>query len=303
MKADIYQRVTQQILSAIEAGAGSYRMPWHHDSGIGAPANAFTGRAYRGINTLLLWAEAHRAGYSSGRWATYRQWDERGCQVRKGERSTSVMLWKPLVARHEANDGGKPQPDRLLARAFLLFNADQVDNYQPERVPELNPGARIQRAEDFVALQPATVWHGSDTAFFDPAADMVSMPAFASFRSAEAFYSVLAHELTHWTGAKHRLDRDLSGRFGSEAYAMEELVAELGAAFTVAHLGLACEPRTDHAPYIASWLRVLGGDPRAIVAAAGRAQAAADYLFELARVSDTAELQKSSTAVELGAAA
>jgi antirestriction protein ArdC len=147
----------------------------------------------------------------------------------------------------------------------------------------LDSSKRIAGAEAFFQRQPATIWHGSDSAFYDPRADLVSMPSFSTFVSPDAFYSVLAHELAHWTGAKRRLDRDLSGRFGSEAYAMEELIAELGAAFVAGHLGLGCEPRTDHAPYIASWLRVLGSDPRAIVTAASKAQAAADYLIGFAQ--------------------
>ncbi|MET1755527.1 zincin-like metallopeptidase domain-containing protein [Novosphingobium sp. RD2P27] len=299
MKADIYQRVTQQIIAAIEGGAERYQMPWHCGTGVGAPANAITGRAYRGINTLLLWAEASRVGYSSGRWATYRQWAENGGKILKGERSTAVMLWKPLAARPQADDVEDAQPGRLLVRAFHLFNADQVEGYQREPVPDLPDGSRIERAETFFRSQPASIWQGSDAAFYDPATDMVSMPPFSSFRSPEAFYSVLAHELTHWTGAERHLNRDLSGRFGSDAYAMEELIAELAAAFTVAHLGLACEPRIDHAPYMASWLRVLGGDPRAIVTAAGRAQAAADYLVELACGADAGKRHQTPVSLRM----
>ena len=284
MNGDIYRRVTDQIVLAIETGAGGYRMPWHRSDRIGAPTNAITERPYRGINSLLLWAEASRAGYASGRWATYRQWADRGSQVRAGERSTLVMLWKPLGPADPEEPGApERQPSRHLARAFHLFNIDQVEGAPVEASSVLAVRSRIAHAEAFFEAQPARVWYGSDSAFFDPRADMVSMPSFAAFRSPECFYSVFAHELTHWTGAKARLNRDLSGRFGSDAYAMEELVAELGAAFTIGHLGLACEPRTDHAPYIASWLRVLANDPRAIVTAASRAQQAADYLIRLSQ--------------------
>ena len=280
MKADIYQRITNQIVAAIAAGAGESRMPWHRKQGIGTPTNAITGRAYRGINTLLLWAEADHAGFSSGAWATYRQWTQQGAQVRKGEKSALVMLWKPLSAvREDGDSGDEPQRGRMLARAFHVFNADQVDGYEITAPPQLPTSARIERAETFFQAQSATIWNGSDCAFYDPRADTVSMPSFDAFVSPEAYYSVLSHELCHWTGAKPRLDRNLAGRFGSEAYAVEELIAELGAAFTVGHLGLECEPRTDHAPYISSWLRVLGGDPRAIITAASRAQAAADYVI------------------------
>lgn len=289
MKTDLYQRVTAEIIAAIEAGAAEYRMPWNGRSQTGAPINAGSSRPYRGINTILLWCEASWRGFSSGRWATYRQWSELGAQVRKGETSTTVLLWKPLANGTEADVAGdQPTRQRLLARAFRVFNADQVDGYAPAPTADRPTPERIARADAFFAAQPAAIWHGSDGAFYDNRADMVSMPSFDAFVSAEAYYSVLAHELTHWTGAKSRLDRDLSGRFGTEAYAMEELVAELGAAFTVSHLDLACEPRTDHAPYIASWLRVLANDPRAILTAANKAQAAADYLITAADASELA---------------
>ena len=283
MKADLYQRVTAEIIAAIEAGAADYRMPWNTLSRSAAPVNAGSSRPYRGINTLLLWCEAGRRGYSSNRWATYRQWNELGAQVRKSEKSTTVLLWKPIADSGDRADAGdQPARQRLLARAFRVFNTDQVDGEDPQPAAHRPTTERITSAEAFFAAQPAAIWHGSDGAFYDRRADMVSMPSFDAFVSAEAYYSVLAHELTHWTGAKSRLDRDLSGRFGSDAYAIEELVAELGAAFTIGYLGLACEPRIDHAPYIASWLRVLRDDPRAILTAASKAQAAADYLIELA---------------------
>jgi antirestriction protein ArdC len=283
VKADLYQRITAEIIAAIEAGAADYRMPWHTLSRSGAPVNAGSSRPYRGINTLLLWCEAGRRGYSSNRWATYRQWNELGAQVRKSETSTTVLLWKPIAYSVDREDAGdQPARQRLLARAFRVFNADQVDSGDLQPAAHQPTPERITSAEAFFAAQPAAIWHGSDGAFYDRRADMVSMPSFDALVSAEAYYSVLAHELTHWTGAKGRLDRDLSGRFGSDAYAIEELVAELGAAFTVGYLDLACEPRIDHAPYIASWLRVLRDDPRAILSAASKAQAAADYLIELA---------------------
>lgn len=280
----MFEQITKQVIDAIEIGAGAYRMPWHRSEHALMPSNAITGRSYRGINTFLLWAATGRAGYQSNKWATYQQWSQHGAQVRKGERSTIVLLWKPVGPADADEERGDGRRSGSLARAFRVFNADQVEGFTPAKPPaaRLDPAARIARAEAFFGGLPADIWHGSDGAFYDPASDMVSMPDFEAFISADAFYSVLGHELVHWTGAKARLDRDLSGRFGSEAYAMEELVAELGAAFLTGHLGLACEPRSDHAPYISSWLRVLGSDPKAIVTAASRAQAAADYIITLA---------------------
>ena len=168
---------------------------------------------------------------------------------------------------------------RWIARAYHVLNADQVDGYTAPALPILPESERIAAAETFIAAIPVTIEHGGPSACYLPACDRIHMPAFADFERSRDYYATLAHELTHWTGAKPRLDRDLSGRFGSDAYAMEELVAELGAAFVTGSLGLPSVPRTDHAPYIANWPKVLKGDSRAIFTASGRAQAAADYLM------------------------
>ncbi|RYG90163.1 MAG: DUF1738 domain-containing protein [Alphaproteobacteria bacterium] len=286
---NLFQQVTDEILAAIESGTEDFSMPWHA-SGLGLPSNAISGRAYRGVNTLLLWARARSCAYRSARWATYRQWAAAGAQVRKGETSTTVLFWKG-VANEEgdstsaADCGNRP---RFIARAFRVFNADQLDGADEPTIAQLGDDQRIQAVDQFFARLPATIWHGGDCAFYDVRADLVSMPGFGSFRRPEGFYSTLAHELVHWSGANHRLGRDLKNRFGTEAYAMEELIAELGAAFLGAQLGLAVEPRRDHAPYIASWLKVLRDDPRAIVTAASKAQIAVNYILELAGTAEPA---------------
>lgn len=286
MKASIYETITNQIVAAIEEGAELYRMPWHRSRGdISSPTNAASGRSYRGLNVITLWAVAEARHYESGTWATYQQWQERGAQVRKGEKSTSVFFWKNL---HEGagdeqagENGGEQSRARFVAKAYNVFNAEQVDGYSAPAVAVLSEAERIARAEAFFAAIPAKISDGGRACYI-PAEDRVEMVPFARFKDAKSFYSVLAHELTHWSGAKSRLDRNLSGRFGSESYAMEELVAELGAAFVAGQLGLPSEPRTDHAPYIASWLKVLKSDSRAIFTAAGKAQSAADYLASFA---------------------
>lgn len=281
---DLFKQITDQIIAAIEEGVGDFTMPWHAGAA-GQPVNAGNRRPYRGINTLLLWAEARRAGYASPRWATYRQWTEMGAQVRKGQTSTTVLFWKGLGSGSGRDDAGGDESDtraRIVARSFRVFNASQVDGYHEQPPDLLADIERIDHAEQFLKRLPAAIWYGADSAFYDVRSDTVSMPSFAAFRSPVSFYSVLAHELVHWSGAHHRLGRDLKQRFGSEAYAMEELIAEIGAAFLGAQLGLAIEPRRDHAPYIANWLRVLRDDPRAIVTAASKAQIAVTYLTKLA---------------------
>lgn len=280
MKTTIYETITQQIVAAIEEGAELYKMPWHRSRGdITNPRNVSTSRSYRGLNIITLWMIAEAKHYASGTWATYQQWAEKGAQVRKGEKAASVFFWKNLNEKGEAGEAAEEDNRaKFVARAYSVFNADQVDGYEAPVAPALSESERIEAAEKFFAAIPAEIMHDEGTPCFMPAADLVQMVPFQKFKTPTGYYSVLAHELTHWSGAKARLDRDLSGRFGSEAYAVEELVAELGAAFIAGKLGLESDPRRDHAPYIASWLKVLKNDSRAVFTAASKAQAAADYL-------------------------
>jgi antirestriction protein ArdC len=229
-----------------------------------------------------LWAAAQAKGYASGEWATYQQWQERQAQVRKGEKSTLVVFWKFGNDASESQDGSETAShSRLLfTRGYSVFNASQVDGYTP-KVDESRPmPERIAEAEAFFSSIGADLRHGGNQAFYSPATDHIQMPDFAAFRESVAYYSVLAHEHTHWTASASRCNRELGKRFGDNAYAAEELIAELGAAFTCAHLGLSAEPRSDHAAYIASWLKVLKADKRAIFTAASKAQQACDWLVQ-----------------------
>jgi antirestriction protein ArdC len=281
---DIYERVTSQIIAAIEAGADQYRMPWHHDgSAITTPVNVASRKAYRGVNVIALWAAAHAAGFPAGIWGTYRQWQALGAQVRKGERGHLVVFWK-TVDRHgkaDVQDGDEDRDEparRMFARGYTVFNCAQVDGYTPPEIPVLPEAERIERAERFCAALGIDIRHGGSQACYRPSTDHVQMPDFACFRDAAAYYAVLLHECGHASGARHRLDRDLSGRFGSAAYAMEECTVELLSAMICADLHLSVEPRPDHARYIASWLEVLRSDKRAIFTAAAKAQQIADWL-------------------------
>lgn len=285
---DIYTRVTNQIIQAIEAGVKTCRMPWHvTEADCFAPLNVVSKRPYRGINVLILWAAAETKGYASGFWATYEQWKQLGAQVRKGERATTVVLWKPTertVKAQSADETNEKEEKRrgLLARGFSVFNVGQVDGYDPVRTPKLFASSRIRRADRVLLGLGADIRHGGASAYYHKANDFIVIPRFETFRDEAGYYSVLAHELTHWAGAAHRLNRDLSGRFGSESYAAEELVAELGAAFLCATLGLSVEPRLDHADYISNWLGILRNDKKAIFSAATKAQQAADWILNQA---------------------
>jgi antirestriction protein ArdC len=281
-KKDIFQRVTDQIVTAIEEGAKSYRMPWRTSGGFPhSPINAISKRPYRGINVLVLWAIAQEREYKSGTWATYKQWQELGAQVKKGEKSANVVFWKFLDREGETQDNAAENETKArripMARDYWVFNAEQVEGFQAQN-PTVSRAERIERAEEFFRLLGVNIEPGGNQAFYRRETDAVHMPAFAAFKEPLFYYSVLSHETTHWTASPHRLNRDLSGRFGSESYAMEELVAELGAAFLCAELGLPTDPRDDHAPYISSWLKALRNDKRAIFTAAAKAQEAVDWM-------------------------
>lgn len=285
MSHSLYQRITAQIVAAIEAGAAADRwvMPWHAaGASRGTPVNAFSHKPYRGINTLTLWAAAEHHGFPSGAWATYKQWQALDAQVNAGEKATTILFWK-VEHRTGTDAEGDPEdahgsPRRFFARAYHVFNAGQVRGYVPPAQPTLAPDARIARADAFFSQLEASIVHGGDSACYLPSRDEIHMPTFERFRDSVSYYATLAHECTHWTGHPQRCHRDLSVRFGTQQYAAEELVAELGAAFLCADLDLSLTPRADHACYIQSWLQVLRADDRAIFTAASKAQQAVDWM-------------------------
>jgi antirestriction protein ArdC len=293
-KPDVYRKVTDAIVNAIEQGVSTWRMPWHTSGKFAfSPINVTSKKPYRGINTVCLWAASQAKGYERGEWGTYNQWQERGAQVRKGEKATTVVFWKFANTSAETQDDGEEHTvntgSRLLfTRGYSVFNASQVDGYAPKSEPGTPIEQRIERAEVFFQGINARVTHQGNRAFYSPAEDSITLPPFAAFFTPMDYYSTRAHETGHWTSAAGRCNRELGKRFGDNAYSVEELVAELTAAFTLAHLGLSSEPRPDHAQYIASWLKVLRADKRAIFTAASKAQQAADFLI---RMSDrTAEV-------------
>lgn len=281
-RKDVYQTVTDRIIEAIEAGTdgNGWKAPWHVDVAAGLPSNAVSKRAYRGVNVFALWAEQTLSGYTLPLWATYKQWADGGAQVRKGEKGTTVLLWKPTVRTVTDAEGNDAERKSLFARAFTVFNAAQVDGYEAPATVEVEPFETVEHAEEFFEALGADVTHGGSRAYYTPAADRIQLPPKESFVNPVAYYATSAHEHVHWTGHEKRCARDLKARFGDAQYAAEELVAELGAAYVCGILGLTNEPREDHAQYVANWLTLLKGDPKAIVTAASKAQQAVDYLVE-----------------------
>jgi|TARA_R110002074_G_scaffold326124_4_gene496436 antirestriction protein ArdC len=297
MKADVYTRITDKIVADLEQGVRPWFKPWNAEHAAGRITRPlrFNGTAYNGINVLMLWASAVERGFAAPIWMTFRQAKELGAHVRKGEKG-SLVVYANTITRTETDPETGEEEDRDIPfmKGYTVFNVEQIEDLPPHYYavaePQLDPVARIDRAEGFFAETRADIRHGGNQAYYAIGADYVQMPPFEAFKDAESYYATLAHEMTHWTRHKTRLDRDFGRkRWGDEGYAMEELVAELGAAFLAADLEVTPEPREDHAAYIGSWLKVLKEDKRAIFSAAAHAQKAADFLHGLQPAEDKAE--------------
>jgi antirestriction protein ArdC len=287
VRADVYTRVTDRIIADLEAGTPTWLKPWsaeHLAGNITRPLRG-NGMPYKGINVFMLWAEATARGYVCPIWMTYKQAQEIGAQVRKGE-TGSLVVYADKMVKTETNLLGE-ETERAIPflKGYSVFNCEQIDGLPAHfygTAEKLDHARRIAHADEFLFASKADIRHGADRAYYAIHPDYVQMPPFEAFRDAESYYATLAHELTHWTRHSSRLDRDFGRkRHGDEGYAREELVAELGSAFLCADLGLTPEPRPDHAAYVASWLEVLKGDKRFIFAAAGHAQRAVDFLHGL----------------------
>jgi antirestriction protein ArdC len=274
---DLYQSVTDRIVAALEAGTPPWVKPWTANADSGLPVNAGTRRPYRGINVVLLMLEAMSRGYNHNAWLTYRQATALGGQVRAGSTGTTVVFFRRIEVP-EAETDLSPRVIPLL-RSFTVFNLDQIDNLPAQFTKPAEPPAwnSLDAAEYVLTASGADIRYAGNSAYYHPPTDRIQLPARSSFASADAHYATAFHELAHWSGAASRLDRDLKGRFGDNAYAAEELIAEISSAFVCAHLGI--EGKLQHAAYVHSWISVLRSDKRAVFTAAAKAQAAADFLL------------------------
>lgn len=278
-RPDIYARITNQIIDQLEAGVRPWTQPWTGGRPVTRPLR-HDGTPYTGINILLLWSEAFSRSFAAPTWMTFRQALALGAHVRKGETGSTVVYANQLV-RTEADDAGQETERRIpFLKAYTVFNVEQIDDlpdaWRPEPVQPVNPDERLEAVEGFFSGLGVAVRHGGSAAWYDPESDHVQMPPFETFRDAVAYYATLGHECVHWTGHASRLARDFSR--SKQAYAREELVAELGAAFLCADLQLELEPREDHAAYLGHWLEVLRADKRFLFSAAAHAQRAVAWL-------------------------
>jgi len=289
-RADVYARITERIVADLEKGVRPWVRPWgacNAGSHVTRPLR-HNGQPYTGLNVLLLWSEAMARSFASPTWMTFRQASELDAHVRKGESGTTVIYASRFTKTDVDSHGDEIERDIPFLKAYTVFNCEQIeglpDHYYHRPEPMIVRAERIADAEGFFINTGAVIRHGGTKAFFSPSSDHVQMPPFENFRDAASYYAVLGHECVHWAGASHRLNRDLS-RYHKDVTerAREELVADIGASFLCADLGIVpeMEPRPDHASYVQAWLTVLHGDRKAIFQAAAHAQRAVGYLHDL----------------------
>ena len=283
-KPSLYDDITDQIVAELEAGAVPWVKPWTSSgAALGLPRSAATRRAYSGINVLILWDAVLRKGYAAQEWLTFKQALALGGHVRKGERGTTICYADTFVPR-EARDGAGEGDDELrrvpFLKRFTVFNVEQCEGLPPAIVAPPKPITdhdKHRAAEALIAATGAVIRIGGGEAFYHPREDFIRLPPGADFVSAADYYCTILHELGHWTAHPTRLSRDLTQRFGDQAYAREELIAELCSAFLCAHFGIV--PQVRHAGYIDHWRTILKVDARAIFHAASQASRAADFLL------------------------
>lgn len=288
---DVYQRVTDKIVADLEAGVRTWLQPWKAGKdgvvrNVSLPLR-HDGTPYRGINVFMLWGETAIMGYTHSIWMTFKQAQALGGHVKKGEHGTLVVYANKTIKTEQGAGGEDIERVIPFMKGYTVFNVEQIEGLPAHYYGTTNatPTApmekRIEAVDTFVRNAGARVIERGAKAFYSPSGDFIQMPPSSTFGAPEGFSSTLLHELVHWTGHDKRCARTFGRVFGNEQYAAEELVAELGAAFLCADLGVPGEARPDHAAYVASWLKVLKGDKRAIFKAATMAQAASDYLHGL----------------------
>jgi antirestriction protein ArdC len=300
MRSDLYQRITDRIVRDLEQGVRTWHAPWNIEHAAGRITRPLrpNGIPYQGINVLELWSAALISGHAAPIWMTFRQAQELGGQVRKGEHGWQVVYVSKITRTERDERTGEESPREIpFMRGYTVFNVEQIEGLPPHyyavNAPKIDPVQRNACAEAFLSATGADVRHSGTRAYYSISGDYVQLPPFETFRDPESYYATRGHETVHWTRHPSRLAREFGRkRFGDEGYAMEELVAELGAAFLCADLDLVPDVRDDHAAYIASWIQVLKNDKRAIFTAASHAQRAVDFLHGLqpsAAVQEAAE--------------
>ncbi len=279
MTNDLISLVADTIIEKLENFKGSWETPFLS----ACSHNIATKKCYRGINILLLDIARSKNDFSSCVWGTFKQWKEKGCPVRKGEKGTTILFWKPLVYKLEVEtengDLLELENQSFVARSYCVFNGSQVEGYTQE-TEQAEFNFNVDSEKFFENTKIEYRFDGS-SAFYNHKKDYVCLPNKKHFNNESDFISTLSHETVHATGHKNRLNRDFSGCFGSKSYAFEELVADIGAGFVSGYLGYEYQFSKNNLAYLKSWLSVLKNDKKAIFKACSHAQKAFDYLLTL----------------------
>ncbi|MBR1482470.1 MAG: DUF1738 domain-containing protein [Ruminococcus sp.] len=294
-------KMREQIANQFIAALQQERIPWHQDwQDTSMPRNAVTGRSYRGLNYFWLAIISLDRGYHDPRWCTFNQAKDKGWHIRKGEKGTRVEFWSMYDVKtkkkltpsqvQKLRDTLDPVDfhDRIkpISSVFTVFNAAQIDG-----IPELKAQSRqrfstselIEARDRLLRNMELEFREGGNNAYYSPSGDYIRMPQIEMFDGAYSYMSTFLHEAGHATGAAKRLNRDLSGGFGSESYAKEELRAEIASAFTACATGINYEQSPtmeNHAAYIQNWIKVLQDNPNELFAAIKDAEKISDYLLE-----------------------
>lgn len=280
---DYRAEVTADIIRLLEEGAAPWQKGWHSESGM--PMNPTTGKLYRGGNVISLMIAGMRKGYTDPRWCTYKQAQERGWQVRKGEKSSLIEFWDVKPGNKAEDADGEEKRSRMIHRVYSVFNAQQVEGIPPIEIKKREPWEICESGESILKNSGADIRHGGGRAFYNRTSDHIQLPVKEDFVSAPAYYGTACHELVHWTGGEKRLSRETLNKSRGfnqhdEHYAREELVAEIGSMMLAVERGIPHDP-TQHAAYVDSWLQALKKDKNEIFRAASAASAAADYVLAL----------------------
>ncbi|HVT25491.1 MAG TPA: zincin-like metallopeptidase domain-containing protein [Rhizomicrobium sp.] len=283
-RISLYEEITGKIVKELEAGTVPWVKPWASSNApLGMPRSASTRKFYSGVNVLVLWMAVIEHGYGAQEWLTFRQAQSLGGTVRKGEHGVTICYadsFIPKGERERAREQGEDPNAVPFLKRFTVFNVEQCDGLPEHIRPKPSILSEIQLSPDAERLITATcarIVEGAGEAFYHRGDDLIRIPSRETFVSTSDFYCTVLHELGHWTAHPTRLARDLQNRFGSEAYAREELIAELTSAFLCAHLGIV--PQVRHADYLGHWLQILKSDPRAIFHAASQASKASDFIL------------------------
>lgn len=291
-KQNVLETIATKVIAMMEEHGSGWTKPWSgFVSDHGTPRSG-VGRRYTGINSLWLTVEMMERGYTQPIFATFKQWQSLNAKVKKGEKGIPVVFFKKIDIEDKETGEQKTIP---MLKHFTVFNIDQVEGadgmrIEADKIPNEQAWLDDLTAEEIIEAQGAEINHvAGDRAYCVRHTDEIVVPLKAQFSSQDGYYGVVFHELTHWTGHKQRLDRTFGKRFGDEAYAFEELVAEMGAAMLCAVTGVSVEPREDHAKYLSSWIKAIKDDSSKLMTAASMAEKASMFILDNANKTQLVE--------------